>query len=60
MASGASGAITGLGNFAPRACVRLWELCLGVPGSRSYEEARKVQGLIACADGVAIRVGVSF
>lgn len=59
MASGASGAITGLANFAPRTCVKLWELCLAVPGSRSFAEAQKVQNLIANADGVAIKIGVS-
>lgn len=59
MAAGSSGAITGLANFAPKTCVRLWELCLAVPGSGSYAEAQKVQNLIANADGVAIKIGVS-
>ncbi|KAF8848018.1 putative dihydrodipicolinate synthase [Acephala macrosclerotiorum] len=57
MASGASGAITGLANFAPRTCVKLWELCLAVP--ESYAEAQKVQNLIANADGVAIKIGIA-
>lgn len=60
MASGSSGAITGLANFAPRSCVKLWELCLAVPGSGSYVEAQKVQNLIANADGVAIKIGVGL
>lgn len=59
MAAGSSGAITGLANFAPKTCVRLWELCQAVPGSGSYAEAQKVQNLIANADGVAIKIGVS-
>ncbi|KUJ15975.1 putative dihydrodipicolinate synthase [Mollisia scopiformis] len=58
MAAGSSGAITGLANFAPSACVKLWELCLAVPGSGSYAEAQKVQNLIANADGVAIKIGI--
>lgn len=59
MAAGSSGAITGLANFAPKTCVRLWELCLAVPGSGSYAEAQKVQNLVANADGVVLKIGVS-
>ncbi|EMC93929.1 hypothetical protein BAUCODRAFT_150164 [Baudoinia panamericana UAMH 10762] len=58
VAVGAGGAISGLPNFAPRVCVRLWELC----NSRRKEdqaEARRLQGLIALADGVAAGVGVA-
>ncbi|TVY84403.1 L-threo-3-deoxy-hexylosonate aldolase [Lachnellula suecica] len=58
MASGSSGAITGLANFAPRTCVKLWELCQAAPGTGSYVEAQKVQNLIANADGVAIKIGI--
>ncbi|KAF4628240.1 hypothetical protein G7Y89_g9914 [Cudoniella acicularis] len=58
MASGSSGAITGLANFAPRTCVRLWELCQAAPGTGSYAEAQKVQNLISNADGVAIKIGI--
>ncbi|CAG8978796.1 hypothetical protein HYALB_00011061 [Hymenoscyphus albidus] len=57
MAAGSSGAITGLANFAPKTCVRFWELCQAVPGSGSYAEAQRVQNLIANADGVAIKIG---
>ncbi|TVY22568.1 putative 4-hydroxy-2-oxoglutarate aldolase, mitochondrial [Lachnellula hyalina] len=59
MASGSSGAITGLANFAPRTCVKLWELCQAAPGTGSYVEAQKVQNLIANADGVAIKIGIA-
>ncbi|KAH6666710.1 putative dihydrodipicolinate synthase [Halenospora varia] len=58
MASGSSGAITGLANFAPMTCVRLWKLCQGAPGSGLYAEAQKVQNLISNADGVAIKIGI--
>lgn len=60
VAIGAAGAISGLPNFAPRTCVRLWELCNSPPGSFKQEEAQRLQGLLALADGVAAGVGVGI
>ncbi|KAF2642720.1 putative dihydrodipicolinate synthase [Massarina eburnea CBS 473.64] len=61
VASGAAGAISGLPNFAPRTCVRLWDLAssLPVPGSDDYLEARRLQNLVAQVDGVAQKIGFS-
>ncbi|KAK5121605.1 hypothetical protein LTR85_004777 [Meristemomyces frigidus] len=58
VAIGAAGAISGLPNFAPKTCVRLWELCKSNESS-DRAEAKRLQGLIALADGVAAGVGVS-
>ncbi|KAK5678315.1 hypothetical protein LTS10_009487 [Elasticomyces elasticus] len=55
---GAAGAISGLPNFAPHICVRLWELCQSsVDGDR--REARRLQGVVALADGIAASVGIA-
>ncbi|KAJ4369667.1 hypothetical protein N0V83_005429 [Neocucurbitaria cava] len=61
IASGAAGAISGLPNFAPRTCVRLWELAssLPVPGSTDYVEARRLQNVVAQTDGFAQKIGFS-
>jgi len=61
MASGSSGAITGIANFAPKSCMKLWNLCQmceGNPSSNTYREAQKLQNLISAADGVAIKIGI--
>ncbi|KAK3633350.1 hypothetical protein LTR56_013333 [Elasticomyces elasticus] len=58
VAVGAAGAISGLPNFAPHICVRLWELCQSSDdGDR--REARRLQGVVALADGVAASVGIA-
>ncbi|RDW91002.1 hypothetical protein BP5796_02167 [Coleophoma crateriformis] len=54
MACGSSGAITGLANFAPRSCVKLWNICQ----SPVSPEAVALQNIIANADGVAIKIGI--
>jgi L-threo-3-deoxy-hexylosonate aldolase len=61
VASNAAGAISGLPNFAPRACVRLWKLAssLPKPGSPEYLEARRLQNLLAQTDGFAQKIGFS-
>ncbi|KAJ5303512.1 hypothetical protein N7476_010311 [Penicillium atrosanguineum] len=58
---GSAGAISGLPNIAPltnsqRSCVRLWDLCQDCESSK---EATELQNLIALADGVALKIGVS-
>ena len=55
---GAAGAISGLPNVAPRICVRLWELCCSSDRA-DFVEAKRLQGLVSLADGVAASVGVS-
>lgn len=55
---GAAGAISGLPNFAPKICVRLWELSNSDKPS-DQAEAKRLQALIALADGVAAGVGIS-
>lgn len=55
---GAAGAISGLPNFAPRTCVRLWELCCSSDPA-DVDKARQLQGMVSLADGVAAGVGVS-
>ncbi|PVH92812.1 putative dihydrodipicolinate synthase [Periconia macrospinosa] len=61
IASGAAGAISGLPNFAPRVCVKLWELASSgsAPSSDEYREARRLQNLIAQTDGFAQKIGFS-
>lgn len=54
---GAAGAISGLPNFAPRTCMRLWKLCCS-DKPEDQRGARELQGLISLADGVAAGVGV--
>lgn len=70
---GSAGAISGLPNIAPvsifidsdevenkltsqKSCVKLWALC---QDSESSKEAAELQNLIALADGVALKIGVS-
>ncbi|SPO04461.1 related to dihydrodipicolinate synthetase family protein [Cephalotrichum gorgonifer] len=60
IASGAAGAISGLPNFVPRTCVRLWELSSSsVPGTDDYREAQRLQGLLALADGACQKIGIA-
>ncbi|RSH92493.1 hypothetical protein EHS25_008909 [Saitozyma podzolica] len=60
MAAGASGAITGVPNFAPLSCMRLWELCqsteLNTP--EVMREARDLQALISRADWAASNANI--
>ncbi|KAJ5579943.1 uncharacterized protein N7459_005928 [Penicillium hispanicum] len=64
---GSSGAISGLPNIAPsrmelpsnrhkKSCVKLWNLS---QEADSAKEAAELQQLIALADGVALKIGVS-
>ncbi|KAF2001583.1 putative dihydrodipicolinate synthase [Amniculicola lignicola CBS 123094] len=59
IASGAAGAISGLPNFAPRSCTKLWSLASSFPspGSRDYLEARRLQNLTAATDGFTQKIG---
>ncbi|OLN96297.1 putative 4-hydroxy-2-oxoglutarate aldolase, mitochondrial 1 [Colletotrichum chlorophyti] len=50
---GANGTISGLANIAPRACVRIMELC----GRGDMAEARRLQAIVARGDWVAIKTG---
>lgn len=56
----ASGAITGISNFIPRCCVKLWRLC---EKSREsfllHEEAQRLQNLISLADGDVQGLGIA-
>ncbi|KAL5335970.1 putative dihydrodipicolinate synthase [Aspergillus crustosus] len=53
---GAAGAISGLPNIAPKACVKLWELCQS-PDKQA--EAQELQNIISLADGIALKIGIS-
>ncbi|KAL3479626.1 hypothetical protein BJX99DRAFT_255351 [Aspergillus californicus] len=53
---GAAGAISGLPNIAPKACVKLWELC---ESREKHSEAQRLQNVISLADGVALKIGIS-
>ncbi|KAE9404110.1 putative dihydrodipicolinate synthase [Gymnopus androsaceus JB14] len=58
---GASGAITGVPNFAPRVCMKLWELCLASqsnPTSTILNEAQDLQVLVSKADWAATKAGI--
>jgi 4-hydroxy-2-oxoglutarate aldolase len=56
---GAVGAISGLPNLAPRACMKLWKLCEASRGCpEKHREARKLQDLVNEADNVVKAVGV--
>ncbi|KAJ4420406.1 hypothetical protein N0V82_004395 [Gnomoniopsis sp. IMI 355080] len=61
VACGAAGAISGLPNIAPKVCVRLWKLasCGCGPGSAEYQEAQRLQSMIALADGVLQGIGIA-
>lgn len=50
---GGHGVIPGLGNIAPKACKKVFELY----NSGKKEEGRKIQGIVAKADWVAIQSG---
>ena len=60
--AGGSGTLGGLGNIAPRACVRLTKLAfLAAAGGTSGNElrdARKMQGIVARGDEAAINGGI--
>ncbi|KAK4891589.1 hypothetical protein LTR27_009758 [Elasticomyces elasticus] len=58
IAVGAAGAISGLPNFAPHICVRLWELCQSADDVDG-REARRLQGVVALADSIAASVGIA-
>jgi len=58
-AAGAAGVIGGLGNVAPRSCVRLFELCeQNASGERAADEVDAVQEVLARGDWVCIQTGV--
>ena len=54
MIAGGSGVITGLGNVAPKACVKVFELW----AAGKLEEAQKVQAVVARGDWAAIAGGI--
>ncbi|KAG7095586.1 hypothetical protein E1B28_006317 [Marasmius oreades] len=58
-AGGAGGSITGVANFAPRVCMRLWELCNADPSKEAIKETQELQGLVSRADWDAANTGVS-
>ncbi|KAF4916917.1 L-threo-3-deoxy-hexylosonate aldolase [Colletotrichum viniferum] len=55
VAVGAGGAISGLPNFAPKACVKLWDLC---QSHDTAKEALELQQLISLADRVQLKMGI--
>ncbi|KAL0575407.1 hypothetical protein V5O48_006578, partial [Marasmius crinis-equi] len=57
VAGGAGGAITGVANFAPRVCIRLWELCNAEYTKETYQETQALQGLVSRADWDAAKTG---
>jgi 4-hydroxy-2-oxoglutarate aldolase len=54
MVAGGSGIVTGLGNVAPKACVKVFELW----AAGQLEEAQKVQAVVARGDWAAIAGGI--
>lgn len=51
--------MSGMSNFAPLACVRLWELCSKPDASVSEkEEMSKLQNALSLADVKAVPSGV--
>ncbi|TVY27066.1 putative 4-hydroxy-2-oxoglutarate aldolase, mitochondrial [Lachnellula hyalina] len=54
LVGGGSGIIGGLGNIAPRACVKVFDLYK----AGKIDEAVKMQGVVARGDWVAIRTGI--
>ncbi|KAF9269484.1 dihydrodipicolinate synthetase [Marasmius fiardii PR-910] len=59
VAGGAGGSITGVANFAPRVCMRLWQLCNAEPSRAAIKEAQDLQGLVSEADWEAAKTGVA-
>ncbi|KAF5358638.1 hypothetical protein D9758_007748 [Tetrapyrgos nigripes] len=58
VAAGAHGAITGVANFAPRTCLKLWELCQAEPSKATMKEAQELQALVSRADWAAAKPGI--
>lgn len=54
LVGGGSGIVGGLGNVAPKACVRLFELY----ACGKMDEARKLQAVVACGDWAVIKGGI--
>lgn len=54
LASGSSGAVTGLANIAPRACVKVYNLFK----EGKIEEARKAQLALSLAGGIEVGGGI--
>jgi 4-hydroxy-2-oxoglutarate aldolase len=54
MIAGGSGIVTGLGNVAPKACVKVFELW----AAGKLEEAQKIQAVVARGDWAAITGGI--
>jgi dihydrodipicolinate synthase/N-acetylneuraminate lyase len=54
MIAGGSGIVTGLGNVAPKACVKVFDLWV----AGKLEEAQKVQAVVARGDWAAIAGGI--
>lgn len=54
MIAGGSGIVTGLGNVAPKACVKVFELW----AAGKVEEAQQVQAVVARGDWAAIAGGI--
>jgi hypothetical protein len=40
--------------------VKLWELCQHLDDPKAYQEAQELQNTISLADGIALKIGVSF
>ncbi|KAL2833861.1 putative dihydrodipicolinate synthase [Aspergillus cavernicola] len=53
---GAAGAISGLPNITPKACVKLWGLC---QSPETQSEAQQLQNVISLADGIALKIGIA-
>lgn len=56
---GGHGTVSGMSNFAPLACVRLWELCSKTGLSKEEnEEMSQLQNALSLADVKAVPAGV--
>ncbi|KAH8655400.1 putative dihydrodipicolinate synthase [Xylariales sp. PMI_506] len=60
IASGAAGSISAIPNIAPKICVKLWQLASSgvAPGSTEYQEAQRLQNILALADGTFQGIGI--
>lgn len=57
---GGKGAVTGVPNFAPKTCAKLWDLCeRAMVQTESLSEANRLHYLVSQADWEASKVGIA-
>lgn len=58
IAAGAAGSITGLGNFAPRVCIKFWEESRASATTSVTDDLRGLQEIVARADWAASKANI--